>query len=271
VSITGGIQPGVLARALTPDFLDSGLAARLLMAMPPKQRKRWTEAEVSAEVERDYFDLVDSLLSLALDTSGEETGPYVLTLSPDARAAWITFYDGWAAEQEAADGELAAAFSKLEAYAARFALLHHVVKHVGMGDDDLAPVERESVEAGAALCRWFAHETRRIYALLSESEEQCEARRLFDFIQARGGTIPVRNLMRSNCRRYPDAEAAEAALTALVVAGLARWVEPETTMQGGKAIKAVELCMTHDSDDTDPDEEQEDDDWPHDSGDDSGP
>ena len=42
VSVTGGIQPGVLARALSPEFLDAGLAARLLMAMPPKLPKRWS-------------------------------------------------------------------------------------------------------------------------------------------------------------------------------------------------------------------------------------
>src|SRR5262249_19497286 len=92
-----------------------------------------------------------------------------------------------------------------------------------------------------------------------------------EFILARGGKITARKLMRSNCRRYPDAQAAEATMTTLVEAGLARWVEPETTMQGGKAIKAVELCMTHDSDDTDPDDEEGGGAWPHDNGDDSGP
>jgi hypothetical protein len=39
VSVAGGIQPGVLAKAQTPELLDAGLAARLLMAMPPKLPK----------------------------------------------------------------------------------------------------------------------------------------------------------------------------------------------------------------------------------------
>jgi hypothetical protein len=47
LSVTGGIQPGVLACALTPEFLDAGLVARLLMAMPPNPRKRWSEVEVT--------------------------------------------------------------------------------------------------------------------------------------------------------------------------------------------------------------------------------
>jgi hypothetical protein len=59
--------------------------------------------------------------------------------------------------------------------------------------------------------------------------------------------------MRSNCRRYPDATTAEADLADLAESGLARWVEPDTARQRGVPIKAVELCMTHDSDDTGPD------------------
>ncbi len=34
VGVTGGIQPGVLARLLSDHFLESGLAARILFAMP---------------------------------------------------------------------------------------------------------------------------------------------------------------------------------------------------------------------------------------------
>src|SRR5262249_50060623 len=67
VSITGGIQPGVLARALTPEFLDAGLAARLLMALPPKQPKRWSDDEVDLEVEQAYQDALEKLLALEFD------------------------------------------------------------------------------------------------------------------------------------------------------------------------------------------------------------
>jgi hypothetical protein len=123
--------------------------------------------------------------------------------------------------REAAEGEMAAAYSKLEAYAARFALVHHVLACAWLETDDRREVGLKSVEAGITLARWFAHEARRIYTTLSESTEQREARRLAEFIQARGGRISVRQLMRANCRRYPDAEAAEAALAGLVEAGLA--------------------------------------------------
>ncbi len=251
VCIAGGIQPGVLARALTPEFLDAGLAARLLMAMPPKLPKRWSEAEVDPEVEQAYQKVLDQLLALGFDTSGGEKVPHVLHLSAEAKAAWVAFYDAWAQEQAAAEGEVAAALSKLEGYAARLALLHHVVTCVGLDVDDRREVGTRSVQAGVELCRWFAGETRRLYATLSESAEERETRRLLEFVQGRGGRITVRELMRGNCRRYPDAATAEAALGRLVEGGWARWVEVPTAMKGGKPIQGVELCMTHDSDDTD--------------------
>src|SRR5262245_2632461 len=95
VSVTGGVQPGVLARALTQDFLDAGLAARLLMAMPPKLPKRWTEAEVGPKTERAYHDALDRLLGLAFDTDPDgEPAPHVLRWAPDAKATWVEFYDG---------------------------------------------------------------------------------------------------------------------------------------------------------------------------------
>jgi hypothetical protein len=248
VSIIGGIQPGVLARALTPEFLDAGGAARLLMAMPPKLQKRWTEAEVVPEVEKAYQDLLDMLLALDFDSAKGEKAPHELALSPEGKAAWIAFYDSWGQEQAAVQGELAAAYAKLEGYAARFALLHHVVSRVARGADDLVAVGRESIEAGATLCRWFAGEFRRLYATLSESYEERDTRRLVEFIQARGGRITVRRLMQANCRRYPDAESAESALAYLVEAELARWVELPTRSKG-KPVRAAELCMTHDTHD----------------------
>ena len=47
VSITGGIQPAILRQAFGQKHFEDGLAARLLLAMPPRKFKRWTEAEIS--------------------------------------------------------------------------------------------------------------------------------------------------------------------------------------------------------------------------------
>jgi Protein of unknown function (DUF3987)/3'-5' exonuclease/Bifunctional DNA primase/polymerase, N-terminal len=250
VSVTGGIQPGVLARALTPEFLDAGLAARLLMAMPPKLKKRWSENEIHPDAERAYHDTLDRLQTLEFDTSSGEDGPHVLHLSAEAKQQWVVFYNSWAIEQAAAEGELAAAFSKLEGYAARFALVHHVLTHVGLEADDRRSVGARSVEAGVELSRWFASEARRIYATLSEGAEEREARRLVEFIRARGGSMTARDLQKSNSRKYPLAEAAEAALEALITAGLGEWDDRPAGFRGGHPTRVFVLHPTPDTTDT---------------------
>jgi DNA polymerase I-like protein with 3'-5' exonuclease and polymerase domains len=239
VSVAGGIQPGVLARALTQDFLDAGGAARLLVAMPVKQPKRWTEAEIDPQAESAYHDLLDRLLALGFagDAEDGEPVPLALKLSPEAKARWVSFYNSWALEQAAAEGELAAAYSKLEAYAARFALLHHVVSCVGLGVDDHREIGPKSVEAGVRLARWFANEVRRIYATLTESNEERDTRRLVEFVQARGGRLTVKELQRSNSRKYPTAETATAALEALVTAGYGLWEDRVIGPTGGRPTR----------------------------------
>jgi hypothetical protein len=253
VSVTGGIQPGTLARALTQEFLDAGLGARLLLAMPPKKAKRWTDAEIEPTVEQEYHRLVEALLKLEMekDSSGQPR-PFGIRMTPEAKAVWVRFYNEWGQEQAQAEGEMAAAYSKLEAYAARFALLHHVVSHVMAQTDDCDPMEAQSIEAGIRLCRWFAAEAVRIYTMLSESEEERAARRLVEFIEARGGRLTPRALMRANSRRFPTSAAAELALDELVSMGLADWTEESASNQGGRPSRVLVLRPTHDKTDKTP-------------------
>jgi hypothetical protein len=246
VSIAGGIQPDILARAIAGDFVDSGGFARILPAMPPRPGKVWSETEIDPDTEKRYHSLLEALYALEFD-DGE---PYVLKLSPEAKACWVRWYEAWGREQAATEGELAAAFSKLEEAAARFTLIHHVVTRFDRNKSDLGPVEVESMEAGIALARWFGAEAKRVYAVLAEDEEQRTTRRLVEHIRAHGGRITARELQRSNSRKYPTAEAAEAALEQLVTDGLGLWEPPITTAKGGQPARYFRLHPTHDSTDT---------------------
>jgi hypothetical protein len=237
VSVTGLLSTDVFARALTPGLPAAGLAACLLVALPPQGPASWTEAAVDPEVEQAYDGLILSLSALDFEPGPGDKEPRVLTLSPEARAAWAAFYDD--RERASADeqGWLAAALARLAAYAARFALIHHVAEHRGRRESDLVPVGPDSIAAGVALYRWCCAETRRVRAILFESAEERAARRLVEVIRARGGSITARGLMRYNGRRYPDTASAEADLNTLVHLGLARWAEGDCqngTGAGGK-------------------------------------
>ncbi|HKB38709.1 MAG TPA: DNA polymerase [Gemmataceae bacterium] len=113
------------------------------------------------------------------------------------------------------------------------------------------------MQAGITLAHWFAYEARRVYGTLSETLEERDTRKLIEFIQARGGRITPRQLMRGNCRKYPSVEVAEAALNALGQARCGVWRNSPTGPQGGRPTRVFELCMTHDTTDTTPDADED--------------
>jgi hypothetical protein len=183
--------------------------------------------------------------------------PVVLHLSAESKARWIGWYDRWGSVQAEASGDLAAAFSKLEGYAARFAMVHHIVEHVAVGLDDRVEIGVESIQAGIALAEWFAYEVERVYALLAESAEEREARRLVELIGRKGGRITARDLQRSHKAKYPTAEAATHALRRLADAGLGN-LSIESPASGGHAHPVFTLTagrqptLDLDAEDADP-------------------
>lgn len=240
VSVAGTIQPAILARVLTNDFLESGLAARLLLAMPPRLPKVWTKMEVHPDVKMAYKALLTSLLLLEMEKHPTEgLRPLALPLSDDADREWGAWYADWSREQMEVEGDLASAFSKLEAAAGRIALVYSVVRDVVAGANAAGPIDATSILAGVELARWFAYEARRVYSMLSESDNERLERRLVEYIQSRGGKITVRELQRSNQRKYPTSEAAEAVLAELVQDGAAKWVPIPS--EGGRPSKALVL------------------------------
>ena len=64
VTIARGIQPGILSRVMSAEFLDAGLAGRLLMAMPPRPVKVWSEKEIDPDTEERYFAAGDFVHAL---------------------------------------------------------------------------------------------------------------------------------------------------------------------------------------------------------------
>ena len=98
-----------------------------------------------------------------------------------------------------------------------------------MGDASLRStqeVDATSIRAAVSLVRWFGGEARRVYAVLRESDERREQRRLLEKVHDAGGSVSARDLMRT-CRMFEKTADAEAALDELVQAGWGRWVHPK--------------------------------------------
>lgn len=256
VSITGGIQPGILARALGQEHHESGMAARVLYAMPPRKAKRWTEADVDANTEAAVAAVFDRLFSLTMEVDPDSTDPLnpdlrprLVRLADDGKRAWVTFYNEHATEQAELSGDLSAAWSKLEGYAARLALVVHLTRWAA-GDAnggalrDPARVDEASIAAGVVLARWFGDEARRVYAILSESDDDRETRRLVEWIERKGGAVTARDLTHGVRAYRGDPDAAERALSALVEAGIGRWEADAHGPKGGRPAQRFRLVST---------------------------
>ncbi|TWU28412.1 DUF3987 domain-containing protein [Bythopirellula polymerisocia] len=278
VSITGGIQPSILHRALGSEHRESGLAARLLLSCPPRKQKRWTEADIDPEEEAKIARLIERLLDLkpTTDDAGRPC-PQVVKLTPEAKAAWIEYYNQHAEEQNDLSGDLSAAWSKLEEYAARLALVVHCARWAADDPTLESPdaVDLASMKAGIELAQWFKAETRRVYALLSESDNDRDQRRLIEWIERRGESVTPTEVRRGN-RRFQTTPDAEAALAELVKAGVGIWEPTPPGRRGqptrrfvlstvstvyGNTLKPDENGNTVDVDSVDTPKTQSDADW----------
>ena len=153
ISVTGGIQPKVMARVLASSALrDNGLMARLLVAMPPRQPKQWSEADVSLEADAAYRNVVERLLSL--DFGANEAGnpvPIALPLSPEAKAKFARFFNAHNREQSLLGEVLSSAWSKLEAYALLIQLVHWAAE--GYTPATTSAVDEQSMQAAIVLVK----------------------------------------------------------------------------------------------------------------------
>ena len=248
VSVCGGIQPGVLEAALGREHFENGLAARLLLAMPPRRAKRWSEVDVGEKLRWEIDAVFERLLDMKMvsDESGG-LGPADVPLTVDGQIAWIEFYDEHAAQQaEIAGGDLAAAWSKLEGYAARLALVVHCLR-MAAGDETLKTgdyIDADSVAAAVTITRWFGQETRRVYGMLAESDDQREQRRLLELVRSKGGRITVRELMQAGRQYRGSSDVAESVLKELIDIGWGSWQEVPGGLAGGRPSRMFLLKET---------------------------
>ncbi len=239
VSVAGTIQPGVLATKMTAENRESGLLARLLLAMPPDEPRSWTEAEVDTDAIEAFGDLLRSLRRLGFDTGPRNRPrPHEVRLSPEAKALFIPFYNANGAAMFAADDDEAAGRAKLEAYALRFALVFHCIRYRDGNTDP--PVCAEDMVAAVKLTQWFIGEMIRVYGLLAETTDHAAARKLHDWAMRlasrNGGRLTVRLVQNANSRKYPTAETAEAVLTTLATSGLWQWASEAVANRPGQTL-----------------------------------
>ncbi|MEQ8849249.1 DUF3987 domain-containing protein [Botrimarina sp.] len=239
VSVSGTVQPEILAKVLHGEHTHSGFAARLLMAAPPLKVKQWSEREVSDASQRRYAERFADLLDLEFATDAEgETYPHRIPLSPGARKRFITFVNEHGLEALDLGNAERAAHAKLEGYAARLALVMQLIE-----DPDADEISEDMITRGIELARWFKNEAARFYRRGGPDARPAVDERLVAWIEAKGGVVTPRDVQR-NLTRFTTAEAVDKALDKIAAAKRGEWLPFETNPNGGPptrqfALKAI--------------------------------
>ncbi len=154
VPVVGTVQPWLLRERVSPELLASGFVARLTITMPPEMPRRFTDADVDEATAAAYARLVRRLY---------QVGDVELSLSIEARRLFGAFVEELDEERrKLPDGPLRAASAKIEAKAARLALLFQLCEDVQAGRQP-SEVSAEAMRRAIELARWFWYETQRVY------------------------------------------------------------------------------------------------------------
>ena len=235
--VTGGIQPGILARAMGKTEREAGLLARLLLACPPARPHTFSEDDVTDATRAAFRDLVAGLFAL--------DGDAVVPLSPESKRMWVAFHDRTAEESMRLTGDLAAAWSKFRDVALRIALILHLA-----GRDGEA-VSAPTMERAIVLTEWFKHESQRVHAILSvgcaKHSERLDEDLLLKWIEVHG-CVTARDVARGP-RRFRGSGNAEAVLERLAASGD---IQSEHRPPGSKGGPSVTVYRRADNPNTAP-------------------
>jgi len=157
VPVVGTVQPWLLRERVSPELLASGFVARLTIAIPPEIPRRFSDADVDETTEAAYARLVRRLY---------QVGEVELSLSIEARRLFGVFVEEMDQERRRLpDGPLRSASAKIEAKAARLALLFQLCEDVQAGRPS-REISPEAMQRAIELAHWLWYETRRVYGLM---------------------------------------------------------------------------------------------------------
>lgn len=206
----------------------TGFLARFMVAWPESTQgfRLFTEPPASwpalAAFNRRIAAILDQ--STPIDNEGVLSPP-LLSLSPDAKVAWIAFHD--AIERELANGgelyDVRDVASKSADNAARLAALFQ------MFEQGIGAISLEAFEGASRIAAWHLNEARRFFGELALPAELANAARLDRWLieycrRERTRIVPRREVQRCGPNGLRDKVALEGALQELVEAGRVRVV-----------------------------------------------
>ena len=195
LSLTGGIQPGVL-HELAPKNRADGFIERFLMLFAKPEIKDVRRGAVDPAPLEEWSKLLHRLL----DTCAIGPDTEIQTVRFDDRAQEL-FYDQVNLHRKLMRSFPAKAVGiarKIEAYAGRIALVMHLARYYSGESVNPLLADGRDVEAGWALARWFERHALLARGLMSLSDEDLVLQKVIRWMTKQGGEAALRDVMRSD-------------------------------------------------------------------------
>ena len=170
LTIVGGMTPGMLGELAEGRGREDGFSARLLFAYPDRVPRPYSEEGIPEAAAEAWSDLALSLWARPMRDLDGKPAPHVVKMTHEARREWREWCQAHRDEQEADDfpASLEGPWGKLEAYAARLALILHLMDWAAdptRPADDVPPeLPRRIITDTARLVAYFKSHAHRIRA-----------------------------------------------------------------------------------------------------------
>lgn len=228
LSVVGTIQPSVFDRFRGD--ADDGFYDRVLFCFPdelPLAGEKWDT--ITPARAKSWADALGRLRALPMihDLGADFDRPDFLHLDLDARCSWQLWTESVAATVNADDFDptLRGPAVKLSGYAARLALVAHLLRQV-YDETKFRGIDGEDMQRGADLGAYFLGHARRAWAAVGLDSRHAGLRRLVRWITERNGNpFTRRDAHRALQRTFPDSEALTKPLSTLVQLGYLRYQE----------------------------------------------
>jgi len=177
--IIGTIQPEILRarqREKGGHYENSGLDARFLKVLEKHQKLVWMPEGEEDETQEQITYIYGQLLKTRPSKDSE---PKTKTLTAEAKEIWVDFYEQKGAVERF--GYEAAIQEKLVEYAAKFALISHLVRlHCSTEPGLTYQVDAQCMRNGIEMSNWFYAEAMRIKGMFKFDEKEQAALRFLE-------------------------------------------------------------------------------------------
>lgn len=191
LNLGGGIQPAVL-HELSPNGREDGFLERLLMVIAKSEAPPNNRDGFDPEPAREWA----RVLRLAIDACESRAQDEIVTtrFDPVAQDRWFDLSDEHRAEMRKMPARNLGVAKKIEAYAARLALVLHVARYFAGEVKVLDRLDVKDVESGWALARWFEQNAFLARGLMTMTDDDRLVNKVVTWIRKHGGEATLREL-----------------------------------------------------------------------------